>query len=115
MRHFLRCKIRRISRWEHEEVLEAVQQRLDENPQAMRQCREAVEHLFGTIKRRPGATHFLMKWLKNVRTETALSVRTYDLTSVINILGIAPLIQPSGRSLVLPSPKIRSFDQDPSI
>ena len=31
-----RAPQRRITRWEHEHVLEAVQQRLDENPQAMR-------------------------------------------------------------------------------
>ena len=86
-------KERRISRWEHEEVLEAVQQRLDENPQAMRQRRETVEHPFGTIKMRLGATHFLMKRLKNVRTEMALSVLAYNLTRVINILGVAQLIQ----------------------
>ncbi len=86
-------KERRITRWEHEEVLEAVQKRLDENPQAMRQRRETVEHPFGTIKMRLGATHFLMKRLKNVRTEMALSVLAYNLTRVVNILGITPLIQ----------------------
>ena len=67
--------------------------RLDENPQAMRQRRETVEHPFGTIKMCLGVTHFLMKRLKNVRTETALSVLAYYLTRVINILGITPLIQ----------------------
>jgi transposase/uncharacterized small protein (DUF1192 family) len=85
-------KQRRITRWEHEGVLEAVQRRLDENPQAMRQRRETVEHPFGTIKARMGATHFLMKRLKNVRTEMALSVLAYNLTRVMNILGIQPLI-----------------------
>lgn len=81
-----------ITRWEHEEVLEAVQQRLDENPHAMRQRRETVEHPFGTIKMRLGATHFLMKRLKNVKTEMALSVLAYNLTRVINIIGIKPLM-----------------------
>ncbi len=85
-------KERRISRWEHEHVLEAVQCRLDQNPQAMRQRRETVEHPFGTLKARMGATHFLMKRLKNVRTEMALSVLAYNLTRVMNILGIRPLI-----------------------
>ncbi|MEQ9640307.1 MAG: IS1182 family transposase [Alphaproteobacteria bacterium] len=83
---------RRVSRWEHEEVLEAVQQRLDQDPLAMRRRRETVEHPFGTIKARMGATHFLMKRLKNVRTEMALSVLAYNLTRVINILGTGPLI-----------------------
>ncbi len=88
--------MRRIARWEHEDNLEAVQKRLDENPQAMRQRRETVEHPFGTIKSRMGATHFLMKRLKNVRTEMALSVLAYNLTWVMNIIGIRPLIQAMG-------------------
>ncbi len=86
-------KERRITRWEHEHVLEAVQHRLDEHPEKMRQRRETVEHPFGTLKARMGATHFLMKRLKNVRTEMALSVLAYNLTRVMNILGIGPLIQ----------------------
>ena len=86
-------KERRITRWEHEHLLEAVQQRLDDNPQAMRIRRETVEHPFGTIKARMGATHFLMKRLKNVKTETALSVLAYNLTRVMNILGPGPLMQ----------------------
>ena len=73
-------------------MLDAVQRRLDENPQAMRQRRETVEHPFGTLKARMGATHFLMKRLKNVRTEMALSVLAYNLTRVMNIIGIGPLI-----------------------
>jgi len=72
-------KERRVTRWEHEHVLEAVQRRLDEHPEKMRQRRETVEHPFGTIKARMGATHFLMKRLKNVRTEMALSVLAYNL------------------------------------
>ncbi len=84
---------RRITRWEHEHVLEAVQQRLDENPQAMRQRRETVEHPFGTIKARMGATHFLMKSLPRVASEMALHVLAYNLTRVMNIFGIVPLIK----------------------
>ena len=86
-------KERRISRWEHEHVLETVQQRLDMHPEKMRQRRETVEHPFGTIKARMGATHFLMRTLKRVRTEMALHVLAYNLTRVINILGVAPLMK----------------------
>jgi transposase len=78
---------RRITRWEHEHLLEAVQRRLDENPQAMRQRRETVEHPFGTIKARMGATHFLTKTLPKVAAEMALSVLAYNLTRVMNIVG----------------------------
>ena len=89
-------KERRITRWEHEHVVEAVQNRLDENPQAMRQRRETVEHPFATIKARMGATHFLMKTLPKVATEMALSVLAYNLTRVMNIVGIKPLIAAIG-------------------
>jgi transposase len=85
-------KERRITRWQHEHVLEAVQRRLDENPEKMRQRRETVEHPFGTIKARMGATHFLTKTLPRVATEMALHVLAYNLTRVMNILGIRPLI-----------------------
>ena len=69
----------------------AVQQRLDQNPQAMRQRRETDEHPFGTVKMRMGATHFLMKRLPKVATEMALHVLAYNLTRVMNIIGVQPL------------------------
>ena len=80
-------KERRITRWEHEHVLETVQQRLDQDPQAMRRRRETVEHPFGTLKMRMGATHFLMKTLPKVASEMALSVLAYNLTRIMNIGG----------------------------
>ena len=85
-------KQRRITRWQHEHILEAVQRRLDEHPEKMRQRRETVEHPFGTIKARMGATHFLMKTLPLVATEMALHVLAYNFTRVINIMGPARLI-----------------------
>jgi len=86
------AKERLISRWEHEHVIEAVQRRLDEHPEKMRQRRETVEHPFGTIKARMGATHFLMKTLPRVASEMALHVLAYNLTRVMNIMGIQPLL-----------------------
>jgi transposase len=85
-------KERRITRWEHEHVLEAVQRRLDEHPEKMRQRRETVEHPFGTIKYWMGYTHFQTKTLKKVGTEMALHVLAYNLKRVMNIMGIGPLI-----------------------
>src|SRR6201991_4290384 len=83
---------RRITRWEHEEVVEAVQERLDKNPEAMRTRRETVEHPFGTMKMRMGATHFLMKTLPKVGSEMALHVLAYNLTRALNIFGVAPIM-----------------------
>ena len=86
------AKQRLISRWEHEHVVEAVQRRLDEHPEKMRLRRETVEHPFGTIKAWMGATHFLMKTLPKVATEMALHVLAYNLTRVMNIMGVQPLM-----------------------
>ena len=85
-------KERRITRWEEEHVLEAVQQRLDEYPEKMRQRRQTVEHPFGTIKSWMGSTHFQMKTLKKVATEMALHVLAYNLKRVMSIIGIKPLM-----------------------
>jgi hypothetical protein len=87
---------RRIPRWEYEHLLEAVQERLDANPGAMRLRRETVEHPFGTMKARMGATHFLTKTLPNAATEMALSVLAYNLTRVLNLVGVRPLIAALG-------------------
>ena len=86
-------KQRRVSRWVSRRCRRRLIWLRDEHPEKMRQRRETVEHPFGTIKARMGATHFLMKRLKNVRSEMALSVLAYNLTRVMNIMGIEPLIE----------------------
>ena len=86
-------KERRITRWEHEAVLETVQDRLDRNPDKMRVRRQTVEHPFGTIKSWMGATHFQMKTLKHVATEMALHVLAYNMKRVMRILGVDGLME----------------------
>ena len=80
---------RRIRRWEHEEVLERVQQRMDRKLDAMTLRRSTIEHVFGTLKHWMGSTHFLMKTMKHVGTEMSLHVLAYNLKRVIRVLGIA--------------------------
>jgi hypothetical protein len=70
----------------------SARRRLDANPLAMRIRRETVEHPFGSMKARMGATHFLTKTLPKVAAELALSVLAYNLTRVMNIIGTKPLI-----------------------
>ena len=84
---------RRITRWEHENVLEAMQRRLDRTPEASRLRRQTVEHPFATLKAWMGATHFLTKTLPRVRTEMSLHVLAYNLKRAINILGTRALLQ----------------------
>ncbi|WP_197331020.1 IS1182 family transposase [Ralstonia syzygii] len=80
---------RRITRWEHESVLEAVQRRLDKTPDAMTVRRRTVEHVFGTFKHWMGYTHFLTRRLVNVGTEMSLHVLAYNLKRVLKILGFS--------------------------
>jgi hypothetical protein len=78
---------RRITRWEHESVLDAVQRRLDRAPDAMTVRRRTVEHVFGTFKHWMGYTHFLTRRLPNVGTEMSLNVLAYNLMRVLRIIG----------------------------
>jgi transposase len=84
---------RRIGRWEHEDVLDAMQKRLDRTPQASRLRRQTVEHPFGTLKAWMGSTHFLTKTLPRVSTEMSLHVLAYNLKRAMQIVGIVPLMR----------------------
>jgi transposase len=84
---------RKISRWEHEGVLEAMQRRLEATPEASKWRRRTVEHTFGTLKAWMGATHFLTKTLPRVRTEMSLHVLAYNMKRAMAILGVQGLIQ----------------------
>ncbi len=83
---------RRVRRWEHEHVLEAMEERLARRPELMQVRRSTVEHVFGTLKSWMGAAHFLTRGLANVRTEISLQVLAYNLKRVMTIVGIAPLM-----------------------
>jgi hypothetical protein len=83
---------RRITRWEHEWVLDDMQRRLDRTPQASRIRRQTAEHPFGTLKSWMGSTHFLTKTLPRVRAEMSLHVLAYNLKRAMKILGTQPLI-----------------------
>jgi len=84
---------RRISRWEHEQVLDKMQARLNRDPSAMQLRRQTAEHPFGTIKSWMGATHFLSRTLPKVSAEMSLHVLAYNLKRVMRIMGNGPLME----------------------
>ncbi|TYC64749.1 IS1182 family transposase [Stappia sp. BW2] len=86
-------KERRITRWEHEHLIETMYQRMEKTPDLMRTRRCTVEHPFGTIKAAMGATHFQMRRLRNVRTEMALHVLAYNIKRVMNMIGARLLVK----------------------
>ena len=84
---------RRITRWEHEEMLEAVQRRLEQSPESMMIRRRTVEHVFGTLKSWMGYTHFLTRRLPNVGAEMSLNVLAYNFKRVLSILGFEAMMK----------------------
>lgn len=84
---------RRITRWEHERILEAMQRRLDRKPEAMTLRRRTIEHVFGTLKHWMGSAHFLTRGLTHVGTEMSLYVLAYNLKRVIKLLGMPKTLQ----------------------
>ena len=78
---------RRIRRWEHEEIMDKTQQRLDRMPNAMTVRKSTIEHVFGTLKHWMGWTHFLTRGFENVATEMSLNVLAYNFRRVLSILG----------------------------
>jgi hypothetical protein len=81
-----------VTRWEHEDILDAMQTRLDQTPDAMRTRRQTVEHPYGTIKAWMGAIHFLTRTLPNVSTEMSLHVLAYNFKRMLSILGSQTLM-----------------------
>jgi transposase len=84
---------RRITRWEHEAVLEVMQRRLDRNPHAMTIRRRTIEHVFGTLKHWMGTTHFLTRGLAHVGTEMSLHVLAYNFKRLMSLLGMAKMMK----------------------
>jgi hypothetical protein len=84
---------KRIKRWEKEDILDAADALLKQNPDAMRQRKRLVEHPYGTIKHWMGSTHFLMKRLPNVQAEMSLHVLAYNLRRAINVLGVPKIME----------------------
>jgi transposase len=83
------AKYRSVSRWEHEDVLDRLRQRMagEDAGKLMRRRSAIVEHPFGTLKCRAGYQHFLVRGFDKVRGEWSLMALCYNFTRVLNILG----------------------------
>jgi len=85
-------RFHRIKRWEHEAVLERIEQRVKANSVILKLRKQLVEHPFGTLKFWNDQRHFLMKGLEKVKGEFSLSTLAYDIKRALNILGVKGLI-----------------------
>lgn len=86
---------RRIRRWEHEAVIDAMQERLCKSPEQMRLRRQTVEHPSGTLKAWMGTTHFLTKTLDRVSTEMSLHVLAYNFKRLLRIMRAELMTKPA--------------------
>lgn len=85
-------RFHRIKRWEHEAILERIEQRVRANPTIMKLRQQIVEHPFGTIKFWNDQRHFLMKGLEKVKAEFSLCTLAYNIKRTINILGVRAMV-----------------------
>src|SRR5262249_16338455 len=83
---------RRITRWADEHLLEAMAERVRAHPEIMKQRKELIEHIFGTMKRSMDQGYFLLRRRKKVAREISLTVLAYNLKRVIGIMGVKGLI-----------------------
>jgi transposase len=83
---------RRMSRWEHQDRIDQMNELMETQPDSMLIRKQTVEHPYGTIKCWMGATHFLTRRLKNVSTEMNLHVLAYNLKRMMSIFGETELI-----------------------
>jgi transposase len=83
---------RKLRRWVHAAVLERLKERIRGQPDLMKERKKLAEHPFGTIKRAMDQGYFLMKGINKVTTEISLTILSYNLKRVINILGVEKVI-----------------------
>ncbi len=84
---------RRITRWVDEKLLEEMARRVRARPEVMRRRQQLSEPPFGTIKRAMGHGYFLMKGLNKVGAEMSLTVLSYNIKRVINLIGVKKMIE----------------------
>jgi hypothetical protein len=85
-------RFHRIQRWEHEAILERLEQRVKANPMVLKLRQQLVEHPFGTIKFWNDQRHFLMRGLDKVKAEFSLSTLAYNIKRALNIVGVKGLL-----------------------
>lgn len=86
-------KGRTIKRWEKEEILEEMENRMLREKEKYKKRQSTVEPVFGIIKRSMGHSYMLMKGIRKVNTEIGLSALAYNMKRAITEIGIEKLIE----------------------
>lgn len=83
---------RQLRRWVNQDVLERLKERIRGQPELLKERKKLAEHPFGTIKRGMDQGYFLTRGIKKVTTEICLTILSYNLKRVINILGVEKVV-----------------------
>jgi transposase len=84
---------RRIYRTQHEELMQSLRRRNQQNPEILKERKCLSEHPFGTIKHAWNQGYLLLRGFEKVRAEISLSVLAYNIRRAITILGVSNLIR----------------------
>ena len=85
-------RYRTLTRWEHEERLERMDERLAREPAVLARRKALVEHPLGTIKTRILSGGFLVRGLEKVGAEVSLAHWAYNFKRVVNLVGVPALL-----------------------
>jgi transposase len=86
-------RYRKIQRHEHQDSIDRMRQRMEQDPAAYKRRAALVEHPFGSMLFWSGARALLCRGLGKARAEFTLSALAYNLTRAMKVLGVAGLIQ----------------------
>lgn len=89
-------RYRTLTRWEHEQRLERMDEQIAREPAVLAQRKALVEHPLGTIKARILAGGFLVRGLEKVGAEVSLAHWAYNFKRVVNIVGVPALLAALG-------------------
>ena len=84
---------RHIYRTQHEELMQSLRRRNQQNPEILKGRKCLSEHPFGTIKHAWNQGYLLLRGFEKVRAEISLSVLAYNIRRAITILGVSNLIR----------------------
>ncbi len=91
---------RNLQRWEHENILDEVNDYTMANNEVYKLRRCIVEHPFGTIKRTFGYSYFLRKELDNINAESASMFIAYNLKRLLSLYSVQELSEKFKRMAV---------------
>lgn len=91
---------KKIVRNENQEYMDRAKNRQEEKMELYKERQKIVEHVFGTVKRALGYTHFLLRGNSKVKGESFIHFLIYNIKRVCNIVTLDDIIEAIKRNRV---------------